>query len=82
MPKRLAILLLLGLAMAVCALDAQAQFNIIPKPQKITAGSGSFMLDRHATIAAPADRRAAGDAADGVGISHPAAADAADGGEC
>jgi hexosaminidase len=58
MPKRLAILLLLGLAMAVCALDAQAQFNIIPQPQKITAGTGSFTLDRHATIAAPTDKRA------------------------
>ena len=58
MPKRLAILLLLGLALALCALDAQAQFNIIPQPQKITAGTGSFVLDRHATIAAPDDRRA------------------------
>ena len=57
MSKRLAMLLLLGLATGLCALDACAQFNIIPQPRKITAGTGSFALDRHATIAAPADKR-------------------------
>jgi hexosaminidase len=57
MPTRLATLLL-GLTMATCALDARAQFAIIPQPQQIAAGTGSFVLDNRTTIAAPADKRA------------------------
>ena len=45
-------------AMASYASAAQAQFNIIPTPQHVTAGQGAFELDDGETIAAPADARA------------------------
>ena len=45
-------------AMASYASAAQAQFNIIPTPQHVTAGQGAFELDDGETIAAPAEARA------------------------
>jgi hexosaminidase len=49
---------LLGLSCGVPSAFAQAAISIIPKPQQTTVGKGRFLLDAHASIAAPAGRRA------------------------
>ncbi|MDE2498370.1 MAG: beta-N-acetylhexosaminidase, partial [Xanthomonadaceae bacterium] len=45
-------------AMASYASAARAQFDILPKPQHLTSGQGTFELHRDARIVAPADARA------------------------
>ncbi|NUR23925.1 family 20 glycosylhydrolase [Frateuria sp.] len=49
--------LLLGLAMAGCAVAAPAPSTIIPQPQTIQAGQGTFVFGRDTRIVAPADPR-------------------------
>lgn len=41
-----------------CAGTAHAQFNLVPEPQRVTAGNGVFELQDDGRIAAPADARA------------------------
>ncbi len=45
-------------AMLSCAGAAQARFDIVPEPQRVSAGRGAFLLTRTTRITAPADRRA------------------------
>ncbi|WP_424682066.1 family 20 glycosylhydrolase [Frateuria sp. YIM B11624] len=49
--------LLLVLAMVACGGTVHAQWAIIPQPQKIEAGKGSFVLGADTRIVAPADAR-------------------------
>ena len=49
--------LLLVLAMVACGGTVHAQWAIIPQPQKVEAGRGSFVLGPDTRIVAPADAR-------------------------
>ena len=51
-PMRVATLLL-GLAMVACGGSVHAQWAIIPQPQKVEAGRGSFVLGPDTRIVAP-----------------------------
>ncbi|HEX7339281.1 MAG TPA: family 20 glycosylhydrolase [Rhodanobacteraceae bacterium] len=55
--KGFSLLLGVGLLLATAAASATS-FAIVPKPQHVTAGQGSFVLRNDLRIAAPADARA------------------------
>src|SRR6185312_15734803 len=68
MPRH--VLALMLLAFSLFAHDAWAQVTIIPQPDRIETGQGSFALNRDVRIVAPTDRRAQEIAAflrDGIG---------------
>ena len=56
MPRHIPVLLLL--AFSLFAHEARSQVTIIPQPDRIETGQGSFALNRDVRVVAPADRRA------------------------
>src|SRR5690348_11730839 len=52
------VLVLMLFAFSAFAQAAHAQATVIPQPDRIEAGEGSFALNRNVRIVAPADRRA------------------------
>ncbi len=67
------VFVLMLFAFSLFARGAQAQVALIPQPDHIETGQGSFALDRNVRIVAPADRRAQEIAAflrDGIRQQH------------